>query len=174
MRGPDYKGSARFALDGAGRMIEILQEFPEQGMRKPILAGFRKAAIPVKKAMIDSIPSKISAVKKAIKIKSARRALVMNVGVYAKSGFYVNRRGIKWDPYQLAYWFNYGTYANRSPGHQFVRERGRYTKDKPGGIRADLFIERALENSIDSAARELEVTWANEISKLCDKYGATK
>ena len=166
--------SENFVLEGADRMIRIFREFPEEGFNKPVMDGFRKAALPVKKAIIAGIPSEIAEVKKAVKVKSNMRLLVTSVGFFRNAGVYVNRRGIKWDPFQLAYWFNYGTYANRSPYHQFVRERSRLTRDRKGGIKPDLFVENAWENSKDAAARELEKEWARKIQELCDKYGATK
>jgi hypothetical protein len=170
MRGPDYKGSAKFTLDGAGRMVQIFKEFPQEGFYKPVREGFKKAALPVKKAMISKLPSEIKAVKKAIIIKQSRRSLVTNVGVYAKQGVYVNRRGERWDPWTLAYWFNYGTYANRSPLHSFQSPRRGRSRNKPGGIRPEFFIEDAWEASKDMAAAELEKYWADYLVKLCNKY----
>lgn len=165
---------ANFTLVGSDNLIRVLREFPEEGFRKPVMAGFRKAAVPVKKAMVDSVPDRIKSVKAAIKVKQSRRGLVMDIGFRAKAGVYRNSRGKDWDPYQLAYWFNYGTYANRSPFHEFKKARGRLSNTRKGGIRPDLFVEGAVENSLPQAAAELEKEWALQIQKLCDKYGVTK
>jgi hypothetical protein len=165
---------SNFTLEGADNMIKVFREFPEEGYRKPIAKGFIKAAGVVAKAMKAAVPAAISPVKKAIKVKSSRRELVTGVGVFLKQGVYVNRRGMKWDPFQLGYWFNYGTYARRAASHQFVRARSKQTMDRSGGIHADLFIERGWESSKEAAAKELERVWAEETSKLCDKYGAVK
>ena len=73
----------------------------------------------------------------------------------------------------MAYWFNYGTYANRSPEHNFVKKRNRMTADRKGGIHPDVFIDKAWNGSSARAKKELEKEWARQILKLCDKYGAT-
>jgi hypothetical protein len=171
MRGPDYKGTVKYTLDGDGRMIEVFRKFADEGFYKPVKAGFRKAAVPVRKAMIANIPGAISPIKKAVIIKQSRRALVTTVGVYAKQGVYVNRRGQHWDPWTLAYWFEYGTYANRSPLWHFLNPRRGRTRNRPGGIKPDFFIERGWESSKDQAASELEKYWAKNIDELCNKYG---
>ena len=163
-----------FTLVGAQETIKMFREFPEEGYRKAIAAGFKKAAIPVKKAIIAKIPGRIKKIKAAVKIKQSRRGLVLDVGFWASAGMYRNSRGKDWDPYQLAYWFNYGTYANRLTSHRFVKPRLRETRDKRGGIMPDEFVERAIEYSLPIATETLQKEWASQILLLCDKYGATK
>lgn len=166
--------SIKYTLVGSDHILKVFREFPQEGYRKPVMMGFKKAAVPVRKAIVQAIPSRIKAVKAAVKVKPSRRGLILNVGVYAKNGMYVNSRGKKWDPFQLAYWFNYGTYENRAPNHEFVRPRNRKTADRKGGIKPDLYVEKAWNNSSARAKEELEKEWARQISKLCDKYGATQ
>lgn len=168
------KEAIKYTLIGSNHILKVFKEFPEEGYRKPIMAGFKKAAIPVKKAIVSAIPARIKSIKVAVKSKPSRKGLIYNIGFYSKAGVYVNSRGKKWDPFQLAYWFNYGTYANRSPGHNFVKARRRETADRKGGITPDLFIEKGWENSSSAARNELEKEWAKQISKLCEKYFATQ
>jgi len=168
------KNAITYTMVGSDDILKFFKEFPEEGYRKPILAGFKKAAIPVRKAIVQAIPARIKAVKAAVKVRPSRRHLATNIGIYARIGWYVNRKGKKWDPFQLAYWFNYGTYSNRSPMHSFVRARDRKTADRKGGIKPDLYVDKAWRQSAAKAKQELEKEWALQILKLCDKYGGTK
>jgi hypothetical protein len=170
MRGPDYRGSVKYTLDGDGKMIEVFRKFADEGFYKPVKAGFRKAAVPVRKAMAAGVPRQISPIKKAIKVKESRRGLVTMVGVFAKQGVYVNRRGKQWDPWTLANWFEYGTYANRASFHKFQNARKGRSRNRPGGIKPNLFLEQAWESSKDQAASELEKYWEKNIEELCNKY----
>ena len=111
-----------FVMDGDDKMMRIFEAFEENGYRKPIMAAFRKAAAPVRSAMAANIPSNMSATRKVLKTK-AGKGVSLSVGFYGNQGVYVNRRGISWSPWMLLYWQNYGTYANRYPGHTFQNAR---------------------------------------------------
>jgi hypothetical protein len=165
--------SANFTLKGTDNLIKIFREYPERGYRKPVMAGFRKAAEPVRKAMISAVPSVIDPTKKAIKIKAAKGgALFLAVGAFSKQGLYRNRRGQMWDPYQLLYWFNYGTLSNRFSGHNFVKARKTGSAKWRGGIMPGLFMENAWEQTQGEAQKIFEDTADREAIKFMESEAA--
>ncbi|MZP67227.1 MAG: hypothetical protein GT597_13900 [Bacteroidales bacterium] len=162
--------NTEFEIDGYGNLIAIFRKMPEDGYRKPVMAAFRKAAVPVKRAIIASLPSYLKGVKTAVKIKPGKgKKLVLAVGVYGNTGVYVNRRGVGWDPYMLVYWHNYGTLSNRAPGHSFQYRRRKKSAHWKGGIRPRFFVDRAVESSIGEAQRIFDEAYLVEHEKFLEK-----
>lgn len=158
-----------FVLLGSENLQRIFRDFPEKGYRKPVIAAFRKAAEPVKKAMISNLPPSLRALRKAIKVKPGKgRSLTLAVGIYANAGVYRNSRGQDWDPYQIAYWHNYGTLANRDSQHSFVTPRRKKTVSWQGGIKPLRFMEKAWEESKVRAQQEFEKKAAEETTKFLE------
>ena len=158
---------------GTENLKRIFKEFPEGGYRKPIITAFRKAAAPVKKAMKDNLPSAIKGAAKAIKaVPYKGDTPELGVGVFRKGILYQNRRGKTWNPWQLIYWHNYGTLANRSSQHTFLNVRTKKSAHFKGGIKAGLFIERAWEQSKGRAQKIFDETAEKEIDKFFKKYAA--
>ena len=159
--------SASFMIEGTENLKRIFAEFPEEGFRKPVNAAFRKAAKPVQSSMISSLPSSLSGLRKAIKIKSYRSEMpLVAVGPFKKGIMYQNRKGQSWNPYMLLYWLNYGTLANRLSGHQFSKARGRKSASWKGGIMPGQFIERAVSSSLPEAQKIFETEVDKEMVKF--------
>jgi len=162
-----------FTLTGTENLKRMFSQFPERGYRKPVIAAFRKAADPVKKAMISNLPANLKVLKKAVKIKPGKgKSLTLAVGFYANQGVYRNSRGQQWDPYQLAYWHNYGTLSRRTSGHTFVKPRGKLSAHKKGGITPGLFVERAWNEASGQAQKIFETTLDTEVTKFFEKEAA--
>jgi hypothetical protein len=162
--------SASFTVEGMENLQRIFREFPENGYRKPVIAAFRKAAEPVKRAMIANLPGNLKSLRKAIKIKPGKgKSMTLAVGIYARQGVFRNSRGQDWDPYQIAYWHNYGTLANRYSQHSFVTPRRKTTARFKGGIKPLLFVEKAWEESKGQAQKEFEKKADEEITKFLEK-----
>lgn len=157
--------TANFEIQGIEKLVKIFQEFPEKGYRRPVIAAFRKAAEPVKKAIIANLPGNLKGLRKAVKIKPGR-GLSLSVGFFARQGIYRNSRGRDYDPYTIAYWHNYGTYGNRDPEHNFAKPRGRKTAGRSGGIKPLKFVERAWEQSKNEAQAAFEKKVEEEIDKF--------
>ncbi len=156
-----------FTLLGAENLQRIFREFPEKGYRKPVIAAFRKAAEPVKKAMISRLPGNLKALRRAIKIKPGKgKSMTLAVGIFARQGVFRNSRGQDWDPYQIAYWHNYGTLARRDSDHSFVTPRRKKTASYQGGIRPLRFVEAAWEESKGPAQQQFEKKVDEEITKF--------
>jgi hypothetical protein len=162
---------ACFEVRGFENIIQVFHDYPEKGLRRPVVKAFRKAAVPVKKAMENELPMNLKALKAALKIKPGKgKSMTLSVGFFGRQGLaYVNRKGQRWDPYQLVYWHNYGTLANRDSSHEFKKARGRKTSSWRGGIRPGRFVEKAVERSISEAERIFERTVEDEIEKFLEK-----
>lgn len=165
--------SAAFAIDGTENLKTIFRDLPEKGYRQPVVKAFRKAAKPVADAMARNLPSSLKALKKIIKTKAGKgKSITLSVGFTGGISKFVNKRGQNWDPYQLAYWFNYGTLANRFSGHSFKTPRRRKTSSYQGGIKAGLFVERAVDESMPAAQKIFETEFDKEITKFFEKNAA--
>lgn len=164
---------ANFKLDGYENIISIFREMPEDGYRKPVIAAFRKAADPVKKAMIANLPSALKPLKKALKIKPGKgKSMTLAVGFFGRQGTYRNQKGQMWDPYMLLYWHNYGTLANRSPEHSFQNARRKPSLNRRGGIKAGMFVEKAIDQSMPQAQKIFESAYLTEHEKFLTKHAA--
>jgi len=165
--------SANFTLDGTSNLKSIFSELPEKGYRQPVITAFRKAAKPVATAMANSLPSSLKALKKIIKTKPGKgKSLTLSVGFTGGISKFTNRRGQQWDPWQLVYWFNYGTLANRLSSHSFKTPRRKKTASYAGGIEAGTFVEKAIEQSMPSAQKVFETEFEKEITKFFEKNAA--
>lgn len=164
---------ANFKLDGYDNLITIFREMPEDGYRKPVVAAFRKAADPVKKAMIANLPSSLKALKKVCKIQPGKgKSMTLTVGFFGKQGMYRNQKGQMWDPYMLLYWHNYGTLANRSSEHSFQNPRRKPSINRSGGIKAGMFVERAIDQSMPQAQKTFESSYLVEHEKFLKQRAA--
>lgn len=162
-----------FRLDGYDNIVNIMRKMPEDGYRKPVIAAFRKAAAPVRDAMVKNLPSNLKKLKKVIKIKPGKgKSITLAVGAFANQGMYRNRRGQNWDPYMLLYWHNYGTLQGRDPNHSFKYKIRRTSAKKTGGLRAGLFFERAVETSMPQAEKIFEKAYAEEHEKFLMREAA--
>lgn len=164
---------ANFTLEGSENLKTIFRELPEKGYRQPVIAAFRKAAKPVANAMASNLPKSLSNLKKIIKTKPGRgKSMTLSVGFTGGIAKFTNSRGQTWDPYQLAYWPNYGTLANRFAQHSFKTPRRKKTANWQGGIKPGLFVERAVDQSMPEAQKVFESEFDKEITKFFEKYAA--
>lgn len=158
-------------IDGMDNLQRIIRDFPEYGYKKPVMAGFRKAAVPVKAAMISWLPSTLKNLRKAMKASPGKgKDPSMLVGVFAKQGTFRNSRGKTYDPYFIALWHNYGTLnmrANRF--HRFKRQVRKTKTPGAAGINAKLFAERGWEKSKHQAQVAFEAGVEKEIIKFLEK-----
>ena len=159
----------KHSIKGLAELKAIFDKYPELGWAKPCAAAFKKAAVPVRRAFEQSLPPAVSTLKKAIKVKASKQGMFVNIGFYAGQGKYANRRGQQWDPYQLIYWANYGTLANRAAEHSFKTSRRKASASWQGGIRARLFLEKAIESSLAEAKRVFDDDIEKEVLKFLNK-----
>jgi len=159
--------SSNFTLSGTENLTRIFGDFPEEGYRKPMIRAFRKAAVPVRKAMISNLPSELKGLSKVFAIRTYKGSEPeVGIGVFRGEKTFVNSRGIGWNPWQIIYWFNYGTLANRLAGHSFSRPRGKKTATWKGGIKPTQFVEQGVEQGLPSAQRIFDQEFDKEMTKF--------
>jgi hypothetical protein len=164
---------ANFTIDGTENLKRIFAQLPENGFKKPVNAAFRKAGKPVADAMKARLPASLSGLKKIIKTKVYKSdSPLAATGPFPGGMTYINQRGVKWNPYMLLYWLNYGTLANRSSSHQFTRARGKMSSGWRGGIKPGLFIEAAIDSSMPQAAKVFETEFQKEFEKFLTALAA--
>jgi|WetSurSiteA1Bulk_404760.scaffolds.fasta_scaffold11376_1 hypothetical protein len=158
---------ANFTLEGDENLKRMFSEFPEFAYRKSVKAGFRKAAEPFKRAVISNIPPNIKPIRKAVKVKPGKgKSLTLAVGIFSGAGVYRNSRGQNWDPFQIAYWHNYGTMANRDQFHRFTTPRRKKTSGRMGGIKPLRFVEKAWDQSQGQIEKIFNDTIDKEVTKF--------
>jgi hypothetical protein len=168
--------SANFTLEGTENLKEIFKEFPEGGYRTPLNAAFKDAADPVKKAMIQNLPSNLKALKRIVKFKVSRKSKgepSLAVGFFNRQGLtFRNKRGVNWDPYTIAFWHNYGTLDWRANMfHQFKSPVRRRTKTgSMQGLKPLLFVERGWDQSKGRAQKIFEEMIDRYIMKFFEKH----
>jgi hypothetical protein len=159
-----------FQLDGYGNVMNIFRKMPMDGYSKPIIAAFKTAAEPIKKAMINNLPANLKALKKVIKIKPGKgKSLRLAVGPFGGQAMYRNSRGVTWDPYMLIYWANYGTLVNRDQGHSFQYPIKKISINRRGGIKPGGFVEKAVNESLPKAEKIFEKTYEEEHIKFLER-----
>lgn len=159
-----------FSIEGMENLRRIMEDYPEKGYRRPVMAGFRKASTVVRKAMVASLPTSLKSLRKAIKgVAGKTKEPSYLTGIFANKGIFRNRRGKEWDPYQIGYWVNYGTLANRFSGHQFKTRRKKGTAAWKGGITPRLFMERAWLQIRGQSQKVFEETVDQEAVKFLEK-----
>jgi len=166
--------STNVEITGDKELGIMFRDFPENGYRKPVMAAFRKAAAPVNKAMKAAFPPHLKGLSKVIRTVAYKGDQpVLGVGVHGGRNKYVNRRGQAWNPWHLIYWHSYGTLANRSASHIFVKPRRQKTASRQGGIMPNDFLERAWNETSSKAEKLFEENYVIELEKYFEKHAAS-
>jgi hypothetical protein len=160
----------KIVLQGSENLKRMLDEFPDGGFKKPVTNAFRKAAEPVRKAMISSLPSNLSQMKRIVKAKPGKKGKnpSMAVGFFFNEGLFRNKKGKHFDAYTILFWHNYGTLDWRANRFYNFRTPVR-RKTKAGtmaGIRPGLFAEKGWDKSKGTAQRTFEESADFEMTKF--------
>lgn len=162
-------GSVNIELQGFNEMKALFHDYEKEANRA-LKSSLRKSAKVVQKAQISSLPAPISGLKSVMKVVSIKNELLVLAGIFARGRQYINRRGIKWSPWQLIYWLNYGTYAGRMPGHKFITARKSKSSSRKGGIRGEGFLDRATAMAMPQAQSVFEKDAEQRLDKILKKY----
>lgn len=158
-------GAVNISFEGLDKLTYLMNNYEKPALRA-VKSSLRKGANVVKKAQVASLPDSAKGQKDVIRTVSVKRELMVMAGVFSRGKKYINRRGIVWDPYQLLYWLNYGTYAGRMSGHQFVTARKQRSSGRLGGIKGADFLGRATKNALSAAQGAFEKDAQVRLDKL--------
>jgi hypothetical protein len=130
------------------------------------------------------VPSNIKGVKAALSVAIIGKEETPTViaGFFRKKRYFSNKSGIKrkadlrskgdkkFDAATIAYWFNYGTMANRSGAHAFRTPRKGPRKAAKGGIKPLLFFQKGtlagFKKANESVTKDLDGRFMREFEKL--------
>jgi len=170
--GSRSRGPVTFEIKHQDKLDDIFEKLPAQYAKKPVIATFRKGANEVKKAMRSELPGYLKVTKKIISAKAGKSKNYpsLSVGFFGRKAIYVNSKGQQWDPFMLVYWHNYGTLANRQPGHPFKKARKAKSSNMQGGIRPRLFVEKAIQASHQKALQVVENEFEDQLMKFLKKH----
>lgn len=159
-------------IEGIDELTSFLENHTKE-LDKTVVGSLIKGSREIKKDIIANMPGNLQKFKPIVThkalTKSSNPSLV--VGVFGRRLSYTNRRGVKWDPFMLEYWANFGTMANRDKGHPFQSARREKSKSWRGGIRPQHFFERGIESSVEAALRIASEDMENIIDSLSKKFG---
>lgn len=160
--------AVKIELEGFDKMSFLFDNYEKEAMRV-VKSSLRKGANEVKKAQAASLPAEVKSLRSVFKVVSVKKELLVLAGVFARGKQYVNSRGINWNPWNLIYWLNYGTYAGRYPGHTFITARKARTASRRGGITGTAFIDKATERAMPLASQKFEKDAELNLDKLLKK-----
>jgi len=155
----------RIKIEGIDELSSFLQNHTKE-LDKSVLQSLTKGSRLIKNEIVSRMPGNLQKFKSIIGSKNLTNSAnpTVLVGVFGRKLNFVNRRGVKWDPFMLVYWANYGTMANRDGSHTFQSSRRSVSRNKKGGIKPLNFFEKAIDSSMDSA---LSIA-ADDIDKTMD------
>ena len=184
-------------IEGLDELKDFLKDHPKE-LQKSVLESLTRGARICNKQMAAAMPSALQKFKAILSVKKLSRTAIPMVmlGFFGRKVQFVNRRGIRWDAWNIVYWLNYGTNANRDKNHEFASQakarkrseliamlsgkpkRGRAfsksLKVRPsiaGGIKPLNFFEKGyqagFQPGLDAASADIEKT----LDMVSAKYG---
>jgi len=149
-------------------MQYLFQNYEKESFRV-VKSSLRKGATVVKKAQAASLPPELKSLRSVIKVISIKKELLVLSGVFARGKQYINSRGKKWNPWNLIYWLNYGTYAGRMSGHPFLNARKSISAGRKGGIQGTGFLDVATARALPNAQHTFEKDAGEKLDALLKK-----
>jgi len=110
-------------IEGLDELQNFLKDHPKE-LQKSVLESLTKGARICNKEMAAAMPSSVQKFKAILSVKKLTKTAIPMVllGFFGRKVQFVNRRGIRWDAWNIVYWLNYGTNSNRDPNHVFAAQ----------------------------------------------------
>jgi hypothetical protein len=178
------KGGVKLEIEGADKLGQMFHDLPERFSKKVLIPVLRKGGNIINAEVKKQVPSNIKGVKAALSTAVIGKDETPGVvaGFFRRKRYFSNKTGVKrkadlrgkgdkkFDAATIAYWFNYGTMANRSGAHAFRTPRKGPRKSAKGGIRPLLFFQKGVlagfKKANESVTKDLDLIFANEFEKL--------
>lgn len=162
----------RIQIQGIDELTSFLQNHPKE-LDKSVLQSLNKGSRTIMKEIVSRMPGNLQKFKSIVSSKPLTKSSnpTVLVGVFGRKLIFVNRRGVKWDPFMLVYWANYGTMANRDGSHAFQSSRRSVSRNKKGGIKPLNFFEKAIDSSMDSALNVATDDIGKTMNIVASKFG---
>jgi len=163
--------SVTVKMEGFDSLDSFLKDHTKE-LDKTVIGSLTKGGREIQRAVIAQMPDKLKVFKNIFSIKKLKGdnpAVIL--GFFGRKMNYINRRGVKWDAFNLVYWANYGTLANRDRSHQFTKARRRESIKWRGGIKPLNFFDKAVDASYDKALTVADEDLNKIVDQLSNKYG---
>ena len=154
-------------IEGIEQARTTLELYPIK-IDKVVKDSMRQAAKAAAQVMRPKMPNKTF--RKAVKytVKKGKEYFFANVGILRskKEKVKILPNGKKdvtiWSK---AYFKNYGTLANRDPGHKFTYARKSVYRDRKGGIKPAHFFERTMNGAEEVMQKKFEEHFLATVKK---------
>jgi hypothetical protein len=171
-------------LQGFDKLAQMFKDLPGRFSNKVLLKTLRKGGSIVNREIKKQIPATIKGVAGALSIASLddKDNPAIIAGFFRRQRYFSNKTGLKrradlkqkgkakLDAATIAYWFNYGTMANRTGVYRFRTPRKSRTANRTGGIPAHLFFQKgavaALKPANELVMKEFDGIFQKEFDKL--------
>lgn len=152
---------------------QFFAALPNKVGPKTMVAIARKGATAVNGELRKAMPGNLKKFKAILGAKASRnkQTPLVTAGFFGRKVQYVNRTGKRWDAWQLVYWHNYGTYANRDGSHNFVKARKSVSAHVKGGLHPLRFFEKGIAAGSPKAEKKMIENANQIIDKAAKKYG---
>jgi hypothetical protein len=164
--------SLSFNIEGINELDSFLKNHSKE-LDGSVCDSLAKGGRVISKEIASRMPDNLKKFKSILSMKKYPKAINPSVlvGFFGRKLNYVNRRGIKWDAFNLVYWANYGTLSNRDKSHAFSSARKSKSSKWRGGIRPLRFFDDAVNSSMEQGLETAQADLDNIIDKVSDKYG---
>jgi hypothetical protein len=171
-------------IQGADKLAKMFKDLPDKFSTKVLLKTLRKGGSIVNAEIKKHIPANIKGIAASLdmsKIETDESPAII-AGFFRSRKYFSNKTGKrrkadlrqkgdnKFDAATIAYWFNYGTLANRTSVYRFRTPRKARTASRRGGIEAQLFFQKgaaaALKPANDLITKEFDGIFQTEFDKL--------
>lgn len=166
------KSEVTIDIIGADKLASMFRGLSVRFRKKVVVSTLRKGAQKIKSAIAKKVPARIKGINRALMIRAGGSAYNPNVkvGYFAKERYFNKAAKKKQDAAFVAYWFNYGTMANRSNNRRFKTPRRKKSAHKKGGIRPMYFFENGVREGMPKAEetiiKEFDGIFKKEFEKL--------
>ena len=158
-------------IEGYDTLNSFLMDHTKE-LDKTVIGSLTKGGRVIQREVIARMPDKLKVFKSIFGIKKVKsNNACVTVGFFGRKLSYVNRRGVKWDAFNLLYWSNYGTLSNRDASHTFTKGRRSVSKKWKGGIAPLRFFDKAVDASFDQALTVASDDLGSILDKVSNKYG---
>jgi Bacteriophage HK97-gp10, putative tail-component len=171
-----------FEMEGADKLAQMFNELPDNFSNKVMRTILRKGAAIINGEIKKATPSCIKGVDMALDMANLGGAETPTIvtGFFRNKRYFSNKVGkkrkkdlaskdVKFDAATIAYWFNYGTMANRSGQYQFATPRKGPRKNAAGGIRPTYFFQEGVVNGFKKANESVTKDFDDIFSKAFAK-----
>lgn len=159
-------------FEGMSEIEKFLSEEPKR-VDAAVLDSLKVGCRTLRKEIVAKMPATLKKFSPIFDVKSLSKMGGPSVmaGFFGKKIFYRSKKGVSWDAFQLVFWSNYGTLANRDPSFPFGKSRRAVSAWYKGGIRPLKFWDNNIDQALASAQVETNKNFDILLENTAKYYG---